>query len=91
MLKNNKVKSIIIFILLLLGMAFIPYIPLMILNIKIDGLSQGVKIWYNFFCDIVFIIIVFMVYKDDYIKNIKDYFKSFGDHFEEALNIILLV
>ena len=90
MLKNNKVKSIIIFILLLLGMAFIPYIPLMILNIKIDSLSQSVKIWYNFFCDIVFIIIVFMVYKDDYIKNIKDYFKSFGDHFEEAFKYYII-
>ena len=90
MLKNNKVKPIIIFILLLLGMAFIPYIPLMILNIKIDSLSQSVKIWYNFFCDIVFIIIVFMIYKDDYIKNIKDYFKSFGDHFEEAFKYYII-
>lgn len=82
MKKNNKILPIIVFILLLFGMVVMPYIPLKILKINIDNLSQNVKIWYNFFCDIVFMLVVFALYKDDYISNFKNYFKKFSKNFE---------
>ena len=84
MKKRSKLMAIMTFILLLLGMALLPYIPLMILRINVDDLSQNVKIWYNFFCDIVFMIIVFITYKNDYIKDFKNYFKNFFKNFETS-------
>ena len=90
MKKDSKILPIIMFVLLLLGMAFIPYIPLKIFNIDLKSLSESVKIWYNFFCDILFMVIVFFVYKRDYIKNFKDYFKSFGTHFEESFKYYII-
>lgn len=82
MKKNNKFLPIIVFILLLLGMAILPYIPLKILNINLNNLSQTTKIWYNFFCDIIFMIIVFITFKNDYIRDFKNYIKSFFKNFE---------
>lgn len=84
MKKKNKFLPVVVFILLLLGMALLPYIPLMILRINIDDLSQNVKIWYNFFCDLIFMIIVFVTYKNDYIKDFKNYFKNFVKNFETS-------
>ena len=84
MKEKNKILPLLVFIFLLLCMAFLPYVPLKIFNISIDSLSQNVKVWYNFFCDILFIGIVFMIYKKEYIRDFKNYFKSFSSNFERS-------
>lgn len=84
MKKNNKILPIVVFILLLFGMAYMPYIPIKILKINLDNLSQNVKIIYNFFCDIIFMLIVFILFKNDYIKNFKNYSKDFFKNFETS-------
>lgn len=82
MKKNSKIVPLLIFILLLFGMAIFPYIPLAILRININDLSQTTKVIYNFFCDIIFMIIVFFVFKDDMIRDFKSYLKGFIKNFE---------
>ena len=78
----KKFFPILVFLALLLLMALFPYIPLLILGIKVGELSQSTKIWYNFFCDIVFMFLVFMAYKDNMIRDIKNYFKNFSNNLE---------
>ena len=82
MKKNSKIVPLLIFILLLFGMAIFPYIPLAILRININDLSQTTKVIYNFFCDIIFMIIVFFVFKDDMVRDLKSYLKGFIKNFE---------
>ena len=82
MKKNSKIVPLLIFILLLFGMAIFPYIPLTILRININDLSQTTKVIYNFFCDIIFMIIVFFVFKDDMVRDLKSYLKGFIKNFE---------
>ena len=81
----KRVKPIIIFILLLLGMAYIPYIPLIIFKINIDNLSDGIKVLYNFMCNIVFMAIIFAIYHKRIIQEFKDYFKNFATNIETSL------
>ena len=54
-MKKQSIKGIIIFILLIFGMAYIPYIPLLIFHIDIDSLTEGTKTIYSAACDIFFI------------------------------------
>ena len=79
---NDRIRSILIFIFLFLMMLIFPYIPLLLLGISIDSLSETVKIWYNFGCDILLIIITFFIFRKDMIRDIKSYFKNFLDNFE---------
>ncbi len=85
MKKNSKIVPLLIFILLLFGMAIFPYIPLAILRININDLSQTTKVIYNFFCDIIFMIIVFFVFKDDMVRDLKSYLKGFIKNFEVSV------
>ena len=63
-------------------MAFFPYIPLYLLHLNISEFSQTTKIIYNFICDIIFMIGVFLLYRKETIKDFKAYFKHFGTNFE---------
>ena len=87
---NDRVKAILIFMFLFLMMAVFPFIPLWILRINIDSLSETVKIWYNFGCDILLIIITFLIFRKDMIRDIKNYFKNFLDNFELSFKYYLL-
>lgn len=87
---SKRTKAVFIFLFLFFLMALLPYIPLWILRINIDSLSQGVKIWYNFFCDIMMIIITFLIFRKDTIKDFKNYFKKFSDNFEISFKYYLI-
>ena len=81
---KKKILPILIFCILLLGMALFPYIPLYIFDIDIDTFSEKMKVLYNLACDIGFMIIIFMVYKNNIVKDFKAYFKKFGTNFETS-------
>lgn len=81
---KKKILPIIIFMLLLLGMAFFPYIPLKIFNIQYDKFSMTMKAIYTFLCDLGYIFILFLIYKDKIIKDFKDYVKKIGSNLELA-------
>ena len=78
----KKLSPILIFILLFLGMSLFPYIPILIFNINMDNFLPLVRIIYTFIMDLLYMVIVFMVYKNDIINNFKSYFRNFKDNFK---------
>ena len=87
---KKKILPIIIFILLLMGMAYFPYIPMTLFNIQYDKLSTTMRILYTFFCDVGYMIILFLLYKDKLIKDFKEYFKEFANNFELSFKYYFL-
>ena len=80
----KKIKPLLIFILLLLGMSYFPYIPMKIFNLDYENFTQSMKIIYMVVCDIGFMIIMYMLYRDTLKDNFKKYFKNFGESFEKS-------
>lgn len=87
---SNKILNILMFFLLLAGMAYFPYIPMKLFNFDINSFNDTMKIIYNFICDIGFILIIFLIYKNTIIKNFKEYFKKFGQNFETSFKYYLV-
>lgn len=81
---KKKIVPILIFVGLLLGMAYFPYIPLELFNIDFDKFNMTMKIIYNFICNVGYMLIIFLIYKDKIIKDFKNYVKDFGVNFELA-------
>lgn len=93
MIKEKLKKYILpiaIFILLLSGMIFLPNIPILLFNIKYDNLSMTFKAIYMFLCDLVFITILFFLYKNKITKDLKDYIKNFAKRFEESFKFYFI-
>ena len=70
------------FIFLIFLMVYIPYIPINLFNIDISSLSKNMIILYNLACDLVFMLIIFLIYKKDIIHDFKNYFKIFQKIFK---------
>ena len=81
---KKKILPIIKFILLFLGMATFSSIPIELFNIPYDSFNITMKAIYMLFCDLGFITIIFLIYKDKIIKDFKEYFKKFFVNFEES-------
>lgn len=87
---KNKITPIIVFILLLIGMSIFPYIPLQLFHINLNNLSSKMKILYEFFCNIGFMIIVFMIYHKTIIKDFNNYKKNFKKNFKQAFSYYII-
>lgn len=81
----NKVKKIILFVILFIGMIVFPYIPLELFHINLDNLTQNMKILYSFACDIGYLIIIFLVYGKRNINNLKDCCNNFKKYFRISI------
>ena len=81
---KKYIMPFIIFIFLLVGMAFFPYIPIYLFKIPYESLNITIKAIYLILCDIGFMLILFLLYKDKIIKDFKNYFKKFMNNFEEG-------
>jgi membrane protease YdiL (CAAX protease family) len=81
---------IFIFILLLLGMAIFPYIPLKIFRLSTESFSETGKIIYSFVCDILYMGIIFLIYRKEIISNFKDFFKNFGKNLETCIKYYII-
>lgn len=79
---KNKILPIITFILLILGMSLFPNIPIILFNIKYTTFSLTMKAIYMTFCDIGYMLIIFLLYKNKIINDFKNYFKKFSSNFE---------
>ena len=96
LLKNfiNKLKPIgttIFLILLMLCWGVIPSILIEILNINKTNLSDLTKIIFTLFFDIIFIILIFSVYLDENIKDLKEYFnKNFKKNIKQSIKYWLI-
>lgn len=87
---KKKISKTIIFILLLIGLSYFPYIPLQLFNIDINKFSNNMTILYNFLCDIGYMIIIFFIYKETLIKDFKKFKKNFKDEFDLAFKYYFL-
>lgn len=87
---KNKFKPTMLFIVLFLLMLIFPCIPLEIFRIDLDKLSFNYKVLYNFMCDIGFMIILFMIYKNELIIKFKEYFKNFRENINTTFKYYLI-
>ena len=58
---KKKILPIITFILLLLGMAFFPYIPMKLFKIPYESFNMTMKAIYMFLCDIGYMLVLFVI------------------------------
>lgn len=86
---KNKLKNIylpiLLFIILLLGMAYFQYIPAKLLKINLETISTTSKIIYSIICDALFMLFVYLLYRKTINKNFKDFFSNFKDNIETSL------
>ena len=87
---KKKTTPIIIFILLLLGMSIFSYLPAAIFKIDLNKLSNSMKIAYEFSCNLGFMIIIFMLYQDIIIDNLKKYLKEFKKNFKLSFSYYIV-
>lgn len=81
---KRRILPIIIFILLVVGMAFFPYIPINLFKIQYDTFNMTLKTIYMFLCDIGYMLILFLIYKSKIIKDFKKYIKDFWKNLENS-------
>ena len=79
---KKKILPIIMFMVLLIGMAIFPYIPMELFNIDYNSFNMTMKAIYTVLCDIGFMLILFLLYKERIINDFKEYFKKFSSNFE---------
>ena len=84
-MNKKKLLPIILFISLILLMAYLPYIPLKIFKINLATFSKNSLILYNFICDLIYMLIIFLIYRKDLIKDFKDIKNNFRKIFELSL------
>ena len=86
---KNKLKNIylpiLLFIILLLGMAYFQYIPAKLLKTNLETISTTSKIIYSVICDALFMLFVYLLYRKTINKNFKDFFSNFKDNIETSL------
>ena len=86
----KKYSPVVIFILLLIGMDLFAYIPIELFHIDMTGLSTSAKIIYTFITDIIFMTIVFLIYRKRIVKEFREYFKNFDDNLFTSLEYYLV-
>lgn len=87
---KKKRTPIIVFILLLLGMSIFSYLPAAIFKIDLNKLSNGMKIAYEFSCNLGFMLVIFMLYQDSIIDNLKKYLKDFKKNFKLSFSYYIV-
>ena len=89
-MKNNKILPIIIFILLLILMAYLPTIPIRLFGLDINSFNKTMLILYNFICDLVYMLIIFGIYRKNIISDLKDLKNNFIELLEKSLKYYLV-
>ena len=89
-MNNNRIREVLIFIILFLGMALFQYIPLSIFNININNMSDKMKILYQFACDLGFMIIIFLGYHKSLLRDIKDIRYNLRRYLEKMIKYYLV-
>lgn len=74
-----------IFISLIIGMAYFPYIPILMLKlvgVDYTKFNMTMTILFNLFCNIGYMGVLFLVYKNKIINDFKKFKKGFRDNFD---------
>lgn len=82
--KTLYMDKILIFIGLLFGMIFFSSIPIILFNLDVANFTTWQFTLYNLTFDIIYMGIVYFIYRKTINENFKDYFKKFGVNFEES-------
>ncbi len=83
-IKQLNKKSIGIF-LSYFGYSLILFIPFSIFNIDLDKLSQTTKTIYLLMGDMIYIIFLIMMYRQDLKRDFKDFIKNYRNYIDENL------
>lgn len=78
---KKKILPTILFILLLLGMAYFQYIPIWIFNLDVDNFSQSMTVAYAFVCDLGYILIILAMYFSVFKRDFKNFMNNFSENF----------
>lgn len=81
---KKSIKPFLLFLLLLGGMAYFPYIPMWLFHIPYDKFSLTLKTLYMFFCDIGYMLIIYLLYRNKVKEDFVAYFKNFSENFEKS-------
>ena len=71
-------------------MAYLPVIFLKLLNINTNNLPQNKLILYTFICDLIYLLIIFIIYRKDIIKDFKDLKNNFSKIFSLSFKYYLI-
>ena len=82
MKKNNEVFNIFKVGLLMVLVLMYSSIPILIFRIDFYSLSPIMQIIYYLVCDLVFMLIIFLIYRKTFIHDLNEYFKNFKNNFE---------
>lgn len=82
MKKSKEIFNIFKICLLILLVLFYSSIPIYLFKIDFNNLSLTMQVIYYLICDITFMMIIFLIYHNTFIKDFKKYFKDFKNNFE---------
>lgn len=82
MKRINEIFNIFKICLLLVLVLMFSSIPIFIFKIDFNSLSLIMQIAYYFICDLLFLLIIFFLYRKTFINDIKAYFNDFKNNFE---------
>lgn len=88
-IKNVFKGSLVIFIYLFASI-IISDILLAILNISYNDMSNILKIIYNVLIDLIILVIITYIYRDNFFKHLKDFIKNFKNYIEKYFKYWLL-
>lgn len=84
MKKSKEIFNIFKICLLILLVLFYSSIPIYLFKIDFNNLNLTTQVIYYLICDITFIMIIFLIYHNAFIKDFKEYFKDFKNNFETS-------
>lgn len=87
---NKKIIKILISVTLLISLFFFSSIVFSLFNIDINTLDNNKKYLLLFITDIMFLIILFLIYKKTLIDNFKSFFSNFLDNLEISFKYWLI-
>ena len=96
---KKKGLAFLVFMLILMGMLFFPYIPILFLylvGIDYTKFNDTVSVLFNLFCNIGYMAVLFLIYKNKIIKDFKEFKKNLSSNFELAfkyyfIGVILMI
>ncbi len=87
---KHKTKMILKVLLLIFLLLFGSSLPLVVFNVDITKYSKTVRILYSLLCDLIFLIVVLLIYRRTIIKDGGKFFKNFWNNIETAFKYWLV-
>lgn len=86
---KNLVKMLIIFLLFMMS-SYLQLIPIAIFNIDLNNLSMETSTWLTVFSDAILLMILFLIYRKDLIRDFKDFRHHIWENMDVAIKYWLI-